>query len=563
MNLDYEFMLCYLRSLVLELDAICTTFPNELPPQQQGLTDTFAAVFSIISERAVEVLDGLDVTRDNLSHDPFLRFLGKWLLVLEPFTRFSRMWPLACAYLHPLFMAFVAKSHEWGLTTFPMNTGAPVPFIAALFLETVSLYTDFIFAMVNRGEEMNGAEKYLWIINCCRTEGIRSVDVVQMEEQFLEAAVHDPPENEQQFLHCLAAEIEIPRITALMAFLYKKYQPRQNRKLSAEQKRMDRMVLAALTKQVQMVKPLLELDKVASRGTKKRILLNSFERLLDVVFFVGRSYPNLLQSVKQKCVFLLNVAPVLSHNEGQSPQRFSRFLLSLQNFIVADLSFPDLFKMAEAADDVRRQSVVGLALIISALRIDNSLVVSLFLNQLLSSSLLTDFTSNLDIRSFLALSQIDSLIVGLMDLIPKRPSGVSLPGLFVLLSDSILSVAKIDSEIAKRLCLQLGTHLVQNFELLDDFFQPILHYFAAFAVTLCSANPELPGGDILSQCVALVHSGPLETRSFIRMYSRFQPQISMTVLLDSFSGPISWFHDSANLLFLSLSRDFSLPIVKD
>jgi hypothetical protein len=160
LGIDYELLFCFMRSLMLEMKRVYSENPRELPPAQRALSDTFMAFASLISETAQNLFTSVVKPEDlDFQGNYFLRFVGRWLMLLEPFTTFSRAAIEAVSFLSPMFRRLLDRILAWNIPLFPADTDSFSPLVA-FFLELFSLYADFINSLLDGGEEMKAAIKY-------------------------------------------------------------------------------------------------------------------------------------------------------------------------------------------------------------------------------------------------------------------------------------------------------------------------------------------------------------------------------------------------------------------
>jgi hypothetical protein len=84
-----EFISCFMRSLVLEMRRVYSESSLQLTPKPKFLSDTFMAFASIMSEAVVHFFDQ-SADPEKLSTNPLINLYSKGLVLLEPFSGFSR-----------------------------------------------------------------------------------------------------------------------------------------------------------------------------------------------------------------------------------------------------------------------------------------------------------------------------------------------------------------------------------------------------------------------------------------------------------------------------------------
>jgi hypothetical protein len=187
LGIPHEFLFCFMRGLMLEMKRVYSEYPAELPPMQKRLSDTFIAFGGLMSEVVQTLFDKLDsLDQLNFKTNHFIRLLGRWLMLLQPFTVLSRTAAEATAFLQPIFSRICERLTAWKVEIFPENA-EDFSFGVALFLEIFSLYVDFVSSLLDGGEELKAASRYGWLIAATKQSHIQPSDMIHLLESIDQA----------------------------------------------------------------------------------------------------------------------------------------------------------------------------------------------------------------------------------------------------------------------------------------------------------------------------------------------------------------------------------------
>jgi hypothetical protein len=491
-----EFISCFMRSLVLEMRRVYSESSLQLAPKPKFLSDTFMAFASVMSEAVVHCFDE-STGAEKLSKNPLIAFYSKWLVLLEPFSGFSRASHEVTSYLHPLFSSMGRVVHDLhepilseGSTEFPL--------IYALYFELFSLYSDFIGSLLDGGVELRDATKYGWLIKATAESRLtpKEIDelVAELEGdssanekgrsllrrgfsfQLSEGPMPSPSEIEG-FIRLLAG----PRngCQDLMDFLYQKVNTPLRRNLTLADKRRERLLLAALIKQLGVSWEFYQISsKTASRETG--IVVSHFVRQIMLAIYsirrrtieirqtydglkaqaaqdqvplmpsIEQDYPRFAQQLFKKAVFLLHIQPVLRLNTSEFDKGFAKILGQLQAFFQSLVSIEEYFKTMTAAGTTRQHISIGIALINAAIAQNQSpLCSACLIDRFATSSALPTFISSLGDDTNIELSQIKSLLSYVQSMVTREDPNIAGHSLLVFSANLILALAPIDRDAAR------------------------------------------------------------------------------------------------------------------
>jgi hypothetical protein len=493
-----EFLDCYLRSLMIELRAVYTEYPQELPPRQRELFHTFVSLLSLISEHIPDFFRGLeDVNAPDLVTHPFVQFYGKWLTMLQPFTSLSRMGP-AASYLQSVFTQMAKKVlDEWKLPLLPAS-GEP-HFMTSLFFETFSLYTDFMTSILDGGQEMKDAARYHWLIGATQSSHLEPSKLDAFEQKLETEGLNELRQGFsftivrgtsysvrelESFVRRIAQVSETEGSEGLRKFICDRN--RNVRGLDAAQKRVERNFLSALVKQLGVSAELYNVHSRLQKGEKGVVIPPTIESIRNAVLTVRprlqlsrqktaerradghtgeprsleEDYPGYCKAIIQKCVFLLHVQPCLRQQGRNFAVAFQKVLGQLKDFVVAPLTFLELYKTIEGADRARAQVATGIALVNHVFTFNQPLIISHVVNKLSSSTFLIDFLSALNVGARVPLGQITTFLSNVAKFLGSQAVHTSRNSVIVLASTLVLAFAKIDPHGAETAFIDLTKQVV-------------------------------------------------------------------------------------------------------
>jgi hypothetical protein len=340
-----------------------------------------------------------------------------------------------------------------------------------------------------------------------------------------------PPDIEAvgQFLEKLVAHAEHTGVAALIKHLYEIKNP-GNRRIDDDQRRFERLILAALAKHVGVMPQLLHISNRKALGDSGVLYSPFVKKVMEHVYSVRRDLmvsnhatielreqaqmsmvppePQSLQqdydaycvAVKQKCVFLLFLEPVLSFARSDFRSRFDSVLKQLKDFIVAPVTFGELFRTLKAADDARSRLSAGLGLINDLFAVGNKLCSTYLLNRFASSSsTLTTLMSGLDSNARIALTQIKALLQNVQATIRVTDGNISRHVLLVLSSVFILQLAKIDAAAAQDFFVMLVTEIIGMRCEIGENFPAFAAFLVTLLVSLFEENPPCEKESLLAR----------------------------------------------------------------
>jgi hypothetical protein len=596
-SLADEFLDCYLRSLMIELRATYTEYPRELPSRPHELSNTFMSLSSMISKHALDFFTGLaDVHAADLETHPFLQFYRKWLTMLQPFTGLSRMWP-AAVYLQPVFTHMAKRVlGDWKLPLLPSS--GKMHFIAPLFFETFSLYTDFMTSILDDGQEMKDTARYHWLITPIRSSCLEPSNLDDLEKKLdpedpnklqpassstMAPTATDSVSDIELFVWRIGQTAETEESEWLRKFVCDRN--RNVRSLDAAQKRVERIFLSALVKQLSVsgelydiylhlpqtgivVPPRIESIRTAVLTVRPKLQFSrqrTAERSPDEHTGGPRTleedYPAYCRAIIQKCVFLLHVPPCLPEQGGDFAAAFQKALGQLKDFVVAPLTFFELYTRIEAADCARAQVATEMALVNEVFTFNQPLIISHVVNKLASSTFLIDFLSTLNLCAEVPLGQITTFLSNVTELVGSESIHISRNSVVVLASTLVLAFAKIDPVRAETAFIDITTEIVRQQEAIGNIYRSFTAYLSTVLVALCQENEQFVDSKLPERFAALFpESGPT-ARDLACLRIALSPERKVFLTLDAFRGPPSNYHEAAKWFFGALSKEISLDFV--
>jgi hypothetical protein len=450
---ESELIGTFMRSLMLEARSIYTEFMSDLPPAQKGLCLCFEAFSSMVAECGAGFFDSMRTatgsSKDIWRSRPFGRLFQRWLVLLEPFADFARATKEVTPFVQMVYSRAAESLAEAGASVFALvqsRTNASESFlspISTVFWELFSLYSNFISGLLEGGVELKQASRFTWLavsssdskISADEIEELfsdlkadaptRRVDAFRRGFSFTIADHSGPsPEQLESFVRRLTARAESGGVAALMDFLYQKVSNMLNKKLTPENRRTERILLAALSKQLGLSGSLYELAAKVTSGEKNIVVSHLLRQVLEAIYRIRRrlmesrqrtqsrleqaeqtgltspaadieeDFDRYVDEVFRKCVYLLHIQPSLRFSSSDVQTSFPELLKNVQTFILSPLTIAELLNTLSIARDLRGQVTLGLALMNAILKRPQFPICAFCIaTRFAHSSIATDFAS--------------------------------------------------------------------------------------------------------------------------------------------------------------------------
>ena len=601
---ELEFISCFLRNLMLELGQVYSVFDlqGELGQRGKYVSDVFVAFSNIISEQFSMWFvnpNGWEKQRAKfkVSNHPFLKVFCKWVMLLEPITKSSRASKEATAFLQPIY---VAISSAIAKVTDPIfNEQKDITQLGKMFLEVFSLYSEFVGSLLDGGVEMKIAADYEWLIRATVESQIQPKDVASLVTEIKSQKTlkgghllrrgfsfniidKTSPETSalEMFVRRVASEQATDDVSALMAFLYKKAANPLNRKLKPEDIRLERLLLAALMKQLGFTSELLDITKKLAVGENVTVISHFAKQTMQVIYQIRRrlmeskqmtaqlqatsqnnmvpvqpvsleqQYDKYVDEVFKKAVFLLHIQPCLRFGSPEVDKSFPEMLKRLQHFLASPATVDSYFESLRLADRARQQVSLGMALISDMLKRAECHTREILVNRLAHSSAVRNLFSSTSPSGSL-FDQIKIFVREIQSHV-RDFDGVTLNTLIVLILNLTKSLKNVDTNLMLSEIVRVAQSILDKGSLPAGKMSMTLNVVMA-AVLAVVQEKRLAGQELLKQLQTLVFPDDkvtTENMPLIRLCMKIGMDVHMTEeicisLVDSTFGEV---HDVLSIL---------------
>lgn len=514
---EFEFITLFQRTIMMEMRRIYIEYPAQLPPPQEQLQKTFFAYSTIITERMIFYIGNL-VTDNSyfeakIKFSPFFRLFRKWLMLLQPLSKFSRVSKTLIFLLHPLFSKFEGTISSLNINDILLPDGKGFVYIYSVFFELFSIYIDFISAYLDGGAELQNATSYSWLIRSTIESKITSKKIKKMEEILMEG--NSAPDKRKRLLkrgvsfnvtdkdavetsiildfisNALLPE-ESHSIKILFDYLYKKVPDIMNKRLTDQDRHIERLVFLAYMKQLGFAAEVID-SNMKLISNEEPVLSHFVRGAMESVYRIRRNlkssrqlslqfqerlstensplhptrlqedYQAYRQAIIDKCFFLIHIQPCIRYQQTDIDNAFPDIQKRIQVFICAEMTLDDCFKVISSAEAARKHISTGLQLINNILESNiNRTCANFMLDRLAASESIMKYLSSLKVVSHddnqnTGFSNVMKLLQLLSKMITEAEEEESLSNtMIVFYSNLVLTIGRMD---------------------IDSVFDPIINLF--------------------------------------------------------------------------------------
>ncbi|OHT07450.1 hypothetical protein TRFO_24349 [Tritrichomonas foetus] len=335
-----EFLHSYMRSMMLELLKVYKDNQVDLPPSAKKLNETFNAFANLVYEVTDIFFSKISETYsdERFKFHPFIRFLFKWIIMLETFTKFSRLSTTFTAVLK-LFYDSISK-HIFKIQVSPkLTSNSKISSVYMMFYEVFLIYSQFLSSLLDGGSELKETSQFLWLIKSTIEGKVTPKEIDELVIGIKESSqktkhnkllrkgfsfnIIDNYSAESDALGSFVAKLshrdEIQPVKQLMDYLYKKVNNPLNKRLTDEDRWIDRLILSAFAKQLGVSSEIMYISlKVSQNETP--IISHFIKQLMESIYRLRRILRQSKQATIQfraKCE--QNLTPVIPEKNGRKP----------------------------------------------------------------------------------------------------------------------------------------------------------------------------------------------------------------------------------------------------
>ncbi|OHT17504.1 hypothetical protein TRFO_02536 [Tritrichomonas foetus] len=602
----------YMRNLIYVMRA---NNLNEKPSSYDNDTSEAFFTFSMLmSEAANKYISSLGnrYHEKHFKNHIFTYILSKWLAMLQPFTAFTKLPEMFISFIQPLFFNFSEKLVQMKLDSTNFLTHSlkhphkEISSINLMFYELYSLYLNFLTTLLDGGAELRDIIQYQWLIKATIEAGMNPRIVENLYQNIVSKTTNfdqssritkgfsfsilDENSAKQADLEIFAMKFadtnESHQTEHLMDYLYKKAPNPFNKKVSGKDRWIERLIIAAFTKQLGIASELLDISDRLEMG-EQPVLSHFMKQLMEEVYRIRRKIRHFIQTAIQKLeiisndcccncceptenksddyveqiikksIFLLYIEPFMRYESERFETSFTEILKQLQNFVSAEKSIEDHFGMIAISKELRKRVTNGISLINDYLNYNKTTNIwtSFLIEQIASNGSILNYLSSLKASSaHKSLSHIMKLLDHLQKMIMDSTSSTFI----VFYANICLSVAKISPIDALKPIEILIEALRKKYN--AQTFRSYMSFIFSGLIALSQTNPEIKNNEkyqnFLASAVDLPEIGR-ENFSFTRICLKAGYVVQVTILgiLDILqSSPPSMYHSAASLIYELLCK---------
>jgi len=538
----------FIRSIMFEMRKVYSESPTELQDKQKQLQEAFHTFSGLMTEEMIRLLQkfGNQKTenQDKLQFLPFTRVFMKWLMLLHPFSSYTRVSTLFVSLFQPLFSEMSARISCSGIDKQVIEQKGSFVFIYMLYYELFSLYISFITALIDGGQELSKVLNYKWLIQSTLSSNLSPSSIDEIMKTFFQSlkpnsllrkgfsfasmkSTSTESSRIEGLIQSIVQDKETSFVTELQNALYQSVPNPQNKKLTVEERHNERLLFAVFSKHLGIGQSMVEISNIVASNEKP--IINHFIKLIvNAVYKIRRytqqakqkwnlkqkeseesqipvqpgnedDYPNLILEIRRKCVFLLHISPPSRFQTDDNDTVFTDTIAQICSFLSANISLKDFFDLIKTADQVQKHISTGLGII------NNTLEQNLI--PVCTSYIMEHFSRSTSIPKFLmALSDtpqklaIESIgfknILRLMNIIRSSISSNSQnesPSiLFVFFANLIFSVSAVSpNTILDPLCELTESLVSKKSQFTQDQYNSFLCFITSSIYVIMQKNPQL------------------------------------------------------------------------
>lgn len=536
---EFDITTCFMRSLMYELYQTYETNTGAIPPHKMILQENFQSFSGIITEEMLILLGRLgspSFPQERLRFLPFTRIFSKWLLLLHPFVKFSRVASIILSLIQPLYSFFSKKLTSLKISNPINNNKTAFTYIYALFFDIYSLHVDFITSLVDGGAEIQDIQKYKWLIKSTVASELTPEKVDKLCENFGKPINDESPllkkgltlesntEDSNKFITKMISQDENPSIIKLMDYIYSKVSDPSNKRLSPEKKLFERLIFASLIKHLGFSSITKDLSRQLEKGEKpvlnhaiRQVVLQiyrvrkhleasrqNWQRLKDeaeqnkIPFkpkSMAEDFPRYTEEMMKKCIFLLYVNQYEKLVNDDNDEIFTQMCKNISDFLTTNVSLSEYFQLLRTAQAIQKNIIAGIGLINAEFAEKDNEICSWFMIQRFSTSnSIVNFLKTLSTKS--SQSQGFKTVIEMMDHIRNfiliKSEHFQKSTLLVFLANLLNSIASIDSEqVFDPLNVLINEIIGQKSEFSENQFTSLIAFIISTVIILLETNPNI------------------------------------------------------------------------
>ena len=379
-----EMLNTYMRSLFVELRRIITS--KKKKDSDVIIINSFKKfsemIFTNISNRLSSLPETYDENTQKLTNTALFE---KFFMLFNAFHSYTLIVDFGIEKLRNLYFLITKKVSS---TKF---TASVIPRHNLLFFNIISCYLDFIESSMNNNVSIKEITQYNWLYQPTKESTLtpEGVDKIYTESacektarQMLKKGLSFNIDNnifgnvqtQENFLTSLIKKTEAKTVTQLIDFLYKKIPFKIRKKISDEERCIERFILASFSKQLGLTSDICNLNLEIVKGNEPQIPV-TIKQAVQAIYKVrgtimlakqsnnyhadkdktanAQNYEEFITNIKKKCIYLIHIQPSLRLASDKETE-FPNVLKKLTSFITSEITLNNYFEIVENAEKARR-----------------------------------------------------------------------------------------------------------------------------------------------------------------------------------------------------------------
>ena len=393
-----ELLTLFQRNMMIEMRKMYEENPGELPPIQDQLQATFFAYAKLITEKFIYFLEiNKDYFHEKyVKENKFVSLFRKWLILLQPLSKYSRVSKELVSMLHPVFILLSKKiQDEKPDGDYYSKDHKSFLVVYSLFFEVFIVFIEFIMSLLEGGNELDNANNYLWLVHSTLNSGITNQNFHEIAEKMLDQKtskeervkiISERSQCKEESLDMLADafdEKNFDELSELVSLFYnRKFKQVFNKTGCKSMTINDIFTVFAVSKQLDVMD---ELSLIRKQLKNKEDIQFSY-KMKSVMQIVTESrkaqilrrqrvagkdeaedkssekeFDEYLKELQNKLVFLLLIKPCRSI--PAEDVAFSNQVKSLERFITEEIKVDRCLELVKGAEMVKKNISLGVSII--------------------------------------------------------------------------------------------------------------------------------------------------------------------------------------------------------
>ncbi|EAY10784.1 hypothetical protein TVAG_121880 [Trichomonas vaginalis G3] len=381
---ETELLETYMRSLFINSRDYLLSQQQVDKGNKDILMDNFFTFSTMIFDEFSARIDKMPNTYNETTRSeiPNMNIFEKFIMLLHHFQQFPTVVDFATTKIHELFvkLTHMISTIKFDCPIYPQHN--------LLFYSVYSCYIDYIDSLMNNAALMKSSTTYSWLYQPTKESKLTPNDINDIVSQatteqkshrrlvrkglsfnFHSTSYSNNAEIQEGFLTSLVAKDESQAIKTLIDYLYLKIPDHVKKVENNDLRHLERVILAAYTKQLGLTSDLCDLNIYLSSNQPVEIS-KYIKNIVQLVYKTRRylrrakqassntnesnnSYEQFIQLIMKKCIFLVHLQPCL-RLMSDIESSFSLMAKKISSFMTSEITVEQYFDQIEKAHAARR-----------------------------------------------------------------------------------------------------------------------------------------------------------------------------------------------------------------